>query len=140
MNLGGALIPVLFCGYLVLRYGLTVQALAAIGLVTWLAHAVAHPLRGIGVAMPPLVAAAGAAIAAVLLDRANAPRTAFLAGTLGTLIGADLLNLGNVNLLGAPVVSIGGAGTFDGVFVTGIAAVLLAGFQSGRPAAAERPG
>ena len=29
--------------------------------------------------------------------------------------------------LGAPVVSIGGAGTFDGVFVIGIVAVVLAG-------------
>jgi len=29
-------------------------------------------------------------------------------------------------LAGAPVVSIGGAGTFDGVFITGIIAVLLA--------------
>jgi hypothetical protein len=31
-----------------------------------------------------------------------------------------------VRRLGAPVVSIGGAGTFDGVFLTGIVAVLLA--------------
>jgi uncharacterized membrane protein len=45
---------------------------------------------------------------------------------LGTLIGADLLNLGRVHELGAPIVSIGGAGTFDGVFLTGIIAVLLA--------------
>jgi uncharacterized membrane protein len=29
-------------------------------------------------------------------------------------------------MLGAPVASIGGAGTFEGVFLTGIVAVLLA--------------
>jgi uncharacterized membrane protein len=46
--------------------------------------------------------------------------------SLGTLIGADLLNLDKVQGLGAPVVSIGGAGTFDGIFVIGILAVLLA--------------
>ena len=51
---------------------------------------------------------------------------AYIAGTLGTLIGADLANLHLVQGLGAPVVSIGGAGTFDGVFLTGILAVLLA--------------
>jgi uncharacterized membrane protein len=45
---------------------------------------------------------------------------------LGTLIGADLLNLGIVSQLEAPMLSIGGAGTFDGVFLTGILAVLLA--------------
>jgi uncharacterized membrane protein len=51
---------------------------------------------------------------------------AYVAGTIGTLVGADLLNLRRVQDLGAPVVSIGGAGTFDGIFVTGILAVLLA--------------
>jgi uncharacterized membrane protein len=45
---------------------------------------------------------------------------------LGTLIGADLMNLGSIQGLHAPVLSIGGAGTFDGVFLTGILAVLLA--------------
>jgi len=50
---------------------------------------------------------------------------------MGTLIGADLLNLGKVQGLGAPVVSIGGAGTFDGIFITGILAVLIAGLTPG---------
>jgi len=51
---------------------------------------------------------------------------AYVSGTMGTLIGADLLNLGKVAHMGAPMVSIGGAGTFDGVFLTGILAGLLA--------------
>ena len=50
---------------------------------------------------------------------------AYVAGTLGTLIGADLLNLGRMRTIGAPIVSIGGAGTFDGVFLSGLLAVLL---------------
>jgi hypothetical protein len=45
------------------------------------------------------------------------------------LIGADLLKLGRSQGLGAPIVSISGAGTFDGIFTTGVAAVLLAGFR-----------
>ena len=45
---------------------------------------------------------------------------------MGTLIGADLLHVRQVIRLAAPVASIGGAGTFDGVFLTGIIAVLLA--------------
>src|SRR5712692_9544773 len=57
---------------------------------------------------------------------------AYVCGSLGTLIGADLMNLGNIRGLGAPVMSIGGAGTFDGIFVTGLIAVLLAGILSRR--------
>jgi len=50
---------------------------------------------------------------------------AYAGGTLGTLIGADILNLDKIRDLGAPVASIGGAGTFDGVFLSGLIAVLL---------------
>ena len=57
--------------------------------------------------------------------RAQAPPVAYVAGSMGTLIGADLLNLHRFAEIGAPVVSIGGAGTFDGVFLTGIIAGLL---------------
>jgi uncharacterized membrane protein len=46
------------------------------------------------------------------------------------LIGADLMNLGKVSSLGAPVASIGGAGKFDGIFLTGVVAVLLTGIVS----------
>jgi uncharacterized membrane protein len=40
--------------------------------------------------------------------------------------GGDVLNLGRVRALGAPVVSIGGAGTFDGIYLPGVIAVLIA--------------
>jgi len=50
---------------------------------------------------------------------------AYVSGVLGTLIGADLTNLNRIADLGAPVASMG-AGTFDGVFLIGIVAVLLA--------------
>ena len=50
---------------------------------------------------------------------------AYVGGTLGTLLGADVLNMGKIRNLGAPVASIGGAGTFDGVFLSGLIAVLL---------------
>jgi uncharacterized membrane protein len=45
--------------------------------------------------------------------------------SVGCLIGADLLNLHRLAGLGAPIASIGGVGTFDGIFFTGIVAVLL---------------
>jgi uncharacterized membrane protein len=86
---------------------------------------------GIGIAIPSLVPPFIAALVALLVARTNVAAVAYVSGSLGTLIGADLLNLGRIQGLGAPVVSIGGAGTFDGIFLTGILAVLLASF-SGR--------
>lgn len=67
-----------------------------------------------------------AAIVALSLDAAHAPALAYISGTLGVLLGADLLKLWRVARLGAPVLSVGGAGTFDGIFLTGVLAVLLA--------------
>jgi uncharacterized membrane protein len=72
--------------------------------------------------IPPLATA----IVAIALSRRYAAPLAYVSGSLGTLIGADLMNLGELRTLGAPVASIGGAGTFDGIFVTGLTAVLLA--------------
>ena len=76
--------------------------------------------------MPPLIPPFLAAGVALALSRQATPALAYISGSLGTLIGADLLNLGIVQGLHAAVLSIGGAGTFDGVFLTGILAVLLA--------------
>ena len=130
INVGGALIPTLLSLYLVIRFGLRLSLVAAVLIATAIAHYLAHPVRGVGIAVPPLVMALVAAGAAILLHRASAPRTAYVAGSMGTLIGADLMNLKALNTMGAPVVSIGGAGTFDGVFITGVVAVLLAGIMS----------
>jgi len=83
-----------------------------------------------GVAVPVFAPVVITAILAFLLSREYAPPLAYIGGSMGTLIGADLLNLDRIGGLGAPVASIGGAGTFDGIFLTGILAVLLAGLAS----------
>ena len=62
----------------------------------------------------------------LILSHEQAAPLAYIGGSLGTLIGADLLNLGNIRGLGAQVASIGGAGTSDGIFLIGIVAVLIA--------------
>jgi len=72
------------------------------------------------------------AVVALLLSRTRAAPLAYIAGSLGTLIGADLLNLDKLTDLNAPVASIGGAGTFDGIFLTGIVAVLIASIRGHR--------
>src|SRR5579885_1983450 len=126
VNVGGAVLPVLLSGYLLLRTGLWVRGAVAFAIVAAVVHALARPVPGVGIAVPTLVPPLVAAGAALLLAPRTAPALAYVAGSLGTLVGADLMNLGKLQGLGAPVASIGGAGTFDGIFLTGILAVLLA--------------
>jgi uncharacterized membrane protein len=132
VNVGGAVIPVLVALRLIRQQGITRRLLLSLGLVTVLMYHLAQPIPGVGIALPPILPSVATAVIALVLDRQAAPSTAFIAGTLGTLIGADLLNLGRIRDLGAPVASIGGAGTFDGVFTIGIIAVLLAGLPGSR--------
>ena len=101
------------------------HVLAAIAVVALVAYAISFSIPRVGIAMPVLIAPLAAAIVAVMLDPDKAPALAYIGGTLGVLLGADILRLKDIGKLGEPVASIGGAGTFDGIFVTGIVAVLL---------------
>lgn len=127
VNAGGALIPSVVSVYLLWKQpSVIVPALVGVVVVALVTHLVARPVKGVGITAPFLVSPIVAAISAYVLFP-SAPRIiAYVAGVLGTLIGADLTNLHVVPRLGAPVVSIGGAGTFDGVFLSGIIAVLFA--------------
>jgi uncharacterized membrane protein len=126
INVGGGLIPVLFSLYLIGRGGLPLPMLvAATGVVALVSHLVSRPLPGIGIGMPIFVAPIAAALTALLLGPKHSAALAYVSGTLGVLIGADLLRLKDIRRMGTPVASIGGAGTFDGIFMTGIVAVLL---------------
>jgi len=91
-----------------------------------------YPVPGVGIAVPLFIPAIAATVAALVLSRQNAAPVAYIAGSLGTLIGADLMNFGKLGELKAPIASIGGAGTFDGIFLTGIAAVLIASIPARR--------
>jgi uncharacterized membrane protein len=130
VNVGGAVIPTLMSTYLVIRYQLWLKAAIATAVIAFVIHSMATPVPGIGIAVPVFAPVVITAIIAFILSREYAPPLAYIGGSMGTLIGADLLNLDKISDLGAPVASIGGAGTFDGVFLTGILAVLLAGIAS----------
>jgi len=126
VNVGGAVIPTLMSAYLVLRYQLWFKATIAVVIIAAVIHASATPVHGVGIAVPVFAPVITTAILAFILSREYAPPLAYIGGSMGTLIGADLLNLDKISGLGAPVASIGGAGTFDGIFLTGILAVLFA--------------
>ena len=126
VNLGGAVIPSALSAYLLVYGGAPLAALAGVAIVAVVVHRIARPDPRIGITVPIFVPPLVAAAVGWLLAPAAAPAVAYVAGTLGTLIGADLTNLRTLRGMGAPLASIGGAGTFDGIFVTGILAVLLA--------------
>jgi uncharacterized membrane protein len=130
VNVGGAVIPTLMSTYLVLRYQLWFKAAIATAIIAAVIHSMATPVSGVGIAVPVFLPVVTTAILAFILSREYAAPLAYIGGSMGTLIGADLLNLDKISGLGAPVASIGGAGTFDGIFLTGILAVLLAGIAS----------
>ena len=129
INVGGAIVPLCICAW-ILAAGPAVFIRAALGTaaVTAIVHRAARPIPGVGIATPMFIPPIVAALLGMLLGGGvahHADAIAYISGVMGTLIGADLMNLGRLSELGAPVASIGGAGTFDGIFLTGIVAVLL---------------
>jgi uncharacterized membrane protein len=132
INVGGAVIPIMLSFYLAARYHLWGPAAIAVAIVAFVVHRMATPVPGVGISVPIFAPPLLATLVALVLSRRFAGPIAYIAGSIGVLVGADLLNLGDLQSLGAPVASIGGAGTFDGVFLTGVIAVLLASFVTGR--------
>lgn len=162
LNVGGAIIPVAFSVYLLtLPSTPLLPTLVATLIVMVVVRLLARPLPGRGIALPAFVPLIVTALAAHFLTLgfgeplASAAPVAYISGTLGVLIGADILNLPRVwrgSLIGASVqpiphesldaaddalnageavgrqcvVSIGGAGMFDGIFLTSVLAPLLA--------------
>jgi uncharacterized membrane protein len=123
VNVGGALFSLYLFAHTPLG---VVRSVASIMLVALVASRFSRPIPRMGIGMPILIAPLTAALVATLIDPAQRAPLAYISGTLGVLIGADLMRLKDILKLGSPVASIGGAGTLDGVFLTGIIAVLLA--------------
>jgi uncharacterized membrane protein len=140
VNLGGAVIPTILAIYLIFKNRLFFPGLAGSALAAYIFHYFAHPVPGLGITMPVVVPALVALCIGLIFSWNHAPALAYIVGTLGTLIGADIANLGKIAGLGAPIASIGGAGTFDGVFLIGILAVLMAALMEPRPTCRQNGG
>lgn len=131
VNVGGAGLPVLFSLYLLFVRVPLLPTLIAFLLVTVVAKLMARPQPGVGIAMPAFIPPMVAAAAALLMETTGlaypdqTSSVAYVAGTIGTLVGADLLNWRAIQNLGAQMVSIGGAGVFDGIFLVGIISAFL---------------
>lgn len=126
LNVGGAVVPVAFSAYLYRFHTLPVTDIAlGIAGVAAVSHMFSRPVPGVGIGMPILIAPVTAALLALVINPENPAPLAYISGTLGVLIGADILRLKDVRNMGSPLATIGGAGTFDGIFITGLVAVLL---------------
>jgi uncharacterized membrane protein len=131
INLGGCLIPSFIAVYELLRiasHGTEALVLAtlAISLNIAVCYRFARSVPGVGIAMRPFIPALVAALSAIILMPDFAPPLAFTAGVIGPLVGADLLHLDHMSRDTPGVASIGGAGTFDGIVLSGLVATLLA--------------
>jgi uncharacterized membrane protein len=140
VNLGGCIIPLLISAHLIFRHQVTLKkALLGMGVVAAITYWAAQAVPGEGIVLPVWLSPLLAALMGLLLAKGfrRAPPLAYISGTLGTLVGADLMSLFTPGILPALsplelhqakplVLSIGGAGVFDGIFLTGIIAVLLA--------------
>ncbi len=130
INLGGAVIPIFLSFYflfLTFKSGFSLEPiLIATILMVVISRFLARVIPGRGISLPALIPPIFSALFAFLLAPNFAAPTAFIAGVLGTLIGADILNLKKAQEYGG-FISIGGAGVFDGIFLIGIASALLAG-------------
>jgi uncharacterized membrane protein len=124
INVGGAILPILLCLYLVPSAPL-LQTIIATAVVAAVAKWLSRPVPGAGIALPALIPPIVSAILAAVIVPGNSAPTAYIAGVIGTLVGADLLNLRKIEQMGRGVMSIGGAGVFDGIFLVGVFAVIL---------------
>ncbi|MDH3687917.1 MAG: DUF1614 domain-containing protein [Gammaproteobacteria bacterium] len=127
VNAGGCVIPVAFSIYLIWYKSLNpLEIIIVVASVTLISRLTSRSIPGLGIGMPMFVAPISAALTSTLTNAEQSAPLAYIAGTMGVLIGADILRLGSIRKLGTPLASIGGGGTFDGIFLSGLVAVLLA--------------
>ncbi|MBD2386304.1 DUF1614 domain-containing protein [Cylindrospermum sp. FACHB-282] len=124
LNVGGGLIPVVLALYQFSQANAFLILLVT-AIVTIVSYFAAQVVPGIGIQMNPLLAPLTAAVSAMLVASPHAAPVAFAGGVLGTLIGADLLHLKDIQAMIPGVLSIGGAGVFDGIALCGLFALLL---------------
>ncbi|MFP4176138.1 MAG: DUF1614 domain-containing protein [Candidatus Brocadiia bacterium] len=131
VNLGGCVVPCAVAAYQVLRlvrmgFPSVLAAGTAVALNIVICYKSSRPVRNVGITMRPFIPAITAALSAMILLPQFAPPVAFVAGVTGPLVGADFMHMREINKTSAGMASIGGAGTFDGIVISGLVATLLA--------------
>ncbi|MEM4576376.1 MAG: DUF1614 domain-containing protein [Candidatus Nezhaarchaeales archaeon] len=138
VNVGGALVPLTLSTLMLALFSINVKAVPAtlatactVAVVATVSHIASRVIPGVGIVVPALVPPLAASLPTILLSHILevvdlGPAIAYIGAVIGTLIGADVVNLvKHFHKLQSPLVSIGGAGTFDGIYLSGIVALLL---------------
>jgi uncharacterized membrane protein len=135
LNLGGSVIPLALSCYLLFRaypvVGPALPVLVGTGIlvVTIVSYVTTRPLKGYGLRSPFFMPGLTALLAGLLLSGGtglSAGVIAFVSGTAGTLLGANVAHVRDLRDLDVPEVSIGGTGTFAAIFISCILATLIA--------------
>src|SRR5205823_5783998 len=103
ITVGAALVPVLLSLYLLLRSNVRGRMLLGVAIVAAIVHSLAQIVPGVGIAVPMFVPPLAAALVSVVLAFRRAPPVAYVSGSMGALIGGDLLNLPRIGDLVAPM-------------------------------------
>lgn len=131
VNVGGCIFALLASVYFALRLQ-PLAILLSTAIVALCVLLLAKPSRSIGFYLPapvvPLVAT-GIALLGLSMHGGglyNCARLAIVSGVVGTLAGTMILDVLRSHKLGASNISLGGLGTFDGIFLTGILSTIVA--------------
>ena len=135
INIGGGVIPIIISLYLAVKKKISpLKILLSLIVVSIFAYYVTYPDPNEGIVSPfpqwLVPAMMASALSAILYidDHRKAAPTAYISGTIGVLIGADILHLPELLSYSSkkPVIaSIGGANVFDMIYITGILAAFL---------------
>ncbi len=133
INFGGAIIPILVSTLLLIKDPMAFpHLLIPLAVTSVLINKGAKLVPGMGVTLPALYAPTISVFVSLISlsitgGVGHLVEVIYITASMGSLIGADLMNLKKIHSLGSPMVSIGGAGTFDGVFMGGVMAIILLG-------------
>ncbi|MEM2214762.1 MAG: DUF1614 domain-containing protein [Candidatus Nezhaarchaeales archaeon] len=138
INVGGAIVPLTISLLMIFLMSTTTKALQAlfvetlvILLVSLVSYSSSRIVPGLGIVAPAFIPPLTAALSTIILSSFMglvelAPAIAYSGAVIGVLIGADVVNLiKHFDELRSPLISIGGAGTFDGIYLSGIMALFL---------------
>jgi len=128
VNFGGCVVPLALALHQLTRLftaEIILMPIVVIIINVIICYRLSEVKTGVGILLPAFVPGIIAALCALILTPEAPSAVAFCAGILGPLIGADLLRLKQIIALGSGAASIGGAGTFDGIVISGFVALLL---------------
>ncbi len=133
LNVGGAIIPLIISIHIIIALSINypliiLLILVGIFMVTAISYRVSRVVNGIGVIVPVIVPALTAASTAlILVEMAGYPIStagpvSYVSGTIGTILGVDVLKIRDVveNAKNKYIVSIGGMGSFDTIYLVGL--------------------